>query len=75
MTEEIGTVAGAIWKALNDKGELTLTNLKKEVGRETPICEFAIGWLAREDKVVVERDKRTLRISLKETRTQAANAA
>ena len=75
MTEEIGTVAGAIWQALNDKGELTLAKLKKEVGRETPICELAVGWLAREDKVVVQRDKRTLRISLKEGRMQEANAA
>ncbi len=31
MQEEIGTTAGAIWHALNTKGELSLAQLKKEL--------------------------------------------
>ena len=31
MTEEIGTMAGAIWHMLEANGEMTLTKLKKEL--------------------------------------------
>ena len=31
MTEEIGTMAGAIWHALEANGEMTVTKLKKEL--------------------------------------------
>ena len=74
MNEEIGTVAGAMWHALNTKGEMTLAQLKKEVGEKSPVFEFAVGWLAREDKLALTREKRSYRIDLKEGRMRA-NAA
>ena len=51
MIEEIGVVAGAIWHVLDTNGEMTLTKLKKEVKAEGPLFDWAIGWLAREDKI------------------------
>jgi hypothetical protein len=71
MNEEIGTIAGAIWRALYTKGEMALTKLKKEVGARSPVFEFAIGWLAREDKVALSREKRSCRVDLKEGRRHA----
>ncbi len=52
MQEEIGSTAGAIWYVLNTKGEVSLTELKKEINGKTPVLDWAIGWLAREDKIV-----------------------
>ena len=66
MQEEIGSTAGTIWHALNDKGELALAKLKKEVNTKTPVFDWAVGWLAREDKIVITREKRSFCIRLRE---------
>ncbi len=52
MQEEIGTTAGAIWDALNAKGELSVAQLTKDVKGRPPLLDWAIGWLAREGKIV-----------------------
>jgi hypothetical protein len=75
MIEEIGAVAGAIWRALDMNGEITLAKLKKDVDAEGPLFDWAIGWLAREDKIELTRDKRSIRIWLKGREPQRANAA
>lgn len=75
MQEEIGTSAGAIWQALSAKGELSLAQLKKQVKGKDPIFDWAIGWLAREDKIVITPEKRSFRIQLKETQARAAGAS
>ena len=65
IEEDIGQVAGAIWHALNTHGERSLAQLKKLAEAKGPIFEWAIGWLAREGKVVVTRKKRSFSIRLK----------
>lgn len=75
MQEEIGTTAGAIRKALNTKGESSLAQLKKAVKGKDPIFDWALGWLAREDKIVITPEKRSFRIRLKETQARAAGAS
>jgi hypothetical protein len=64
MQEEIGTTAGAIWHALEKDGESTLSTLKKKVESSSPVFDWAIGWLAREQKIVIRRDKRSWLIRL-----------
>ncbi len=75
MNEEIGKAAGSIWHVLEAKGEMTLTKLKKEIGTSGPVFDWAIGWLAREDKIDLTRDKRVFRVCLKGWHQQRANAA
>ena len=75
MNEEIGAVAGAIWRILDANGEMTLPKLKKEVMAEGALFDWAIGWLAREDKIELMRDKRSIRIWLKGREQQRATAA
>jgi Winged helix-turn-helix domain (DUF2582) len=75
MQKEIGTTAGAIWQALTAKGELNLVQLKKEVKGKVPIFDWAIGWLAREDKIVITPEKRSFRIRLKEAQPKVAAAS
>ncbi len=65
MEEDIGQMAGAIWYALNTHGELSLAQLKKQVEGKGPIFEWAIGWLAREDRIVITSKKRSFSIRLK----------
>ncbi len=75
MQEEIGATAGAIWQALNAKDELSLLQLKREVKGKTPLFDWSIGWLAREDKVVITPEKRSFRIQLKNTQTSVAGTS
>lgn len=65
MDDEIGTAAGAIWHALESKGELSLVQLQKAVKVKPPFFDWALGWLAREDKIQITPDKRSFRVSLK----------
>jgi len=74
MHKEIGTTAGAIWQALNTKGELSLPNLKQEVEAKSPVFDWAVGWLAREDKVVITRHEKSYRVRLNEPRARTAGA-
>jgi Winged helix-turn-helix domain (DUF2582) len=75
MHEEIGTTAGKIWHVLNQKGELSLLQLKKEVNQKAPLFDWAIGWLAREDKIVIKPERLSFRIQLKEAHSaEAAHA-
>ena len=64
MQEEIGITAGAIWKILHAKGELSLSQLKKETKAKPLVFDWAIGWLARENKIAFKQQKRSIRIRL-----------
>jgi hypothetical protein len=65
MSEEIGTMAGAIWHTLEANGEMPLAKLKKELKARSPLLEWAIGWLAREDKITLTSKKQSTFVSLK----------
>lgn len=65
QTGEIGTTAGKVWRALHNEGELSLSALKKAVGGQTVLVDWAIGWLAREDKIIFRKDKNALKVALK----------
>jgi hypothetical protein len=73
MHEEIGTTAGAIWQALNNNGELSLPSLKQQVAAKSPVFDWALGWLAREDKVVISRQQRGYRVRLNDWQARSAS--
>lgn len=75
MSEEIGTMAGAIWKALETNGQMTVVKLKKELNAQSPLFDWAIGWLAREDKILLTKEKRSVRVCLKGWHTQTMQVA
>lgn len=74
MHEEIGMTAGAIWQALNTKGELSLPSLKQQVKAKSPVFDWAVGWLAREDKVVIRRFQKSYRVRLNDAQARMAGA-
>ena len=47
----IGLNAGKVWRILNEKGELSLFELCRELGLTFEEVAVAIGWLARENKI------------------------
>jgi hypothetical protein len=67
VPEEIGSAAGAIWRELAESGGCALTKLRKTIECDAPVFDWAIGWLARENKIVITREKRSFRVHLKET--------
>lgn len=65
MLEKIGNDAGSIWKILNEKGILPIKELKRRAKLKEKEIYAAIGWLAREEKLVfIEKDE-DLYLSLK----------
>ena len=66
MTETVGTLAGAVWTALNENGALNAKDLKKFAKVKTDKDLFlALGWLLREDKVVVTESDKVITVVLK----------
>jgi hypothetical protein len=55
MEVEIGNAAGKVWQALNSKGALPKAQLGKVTGLSNDQVNLALGWLAREGKLAVEK--------------------
>lgn len=62
--ELIGETAGEVWQTLLEHGQLTLTQLAKEVDAPRDRVMQAVGWLAREDKIRFDEQARRKVISL-----------
>jgi DNA-binding transcriptional ArsR family regulator len=61
----IGETSGAVWKALAEKGPLSMAKLVKAVGEPRDTVMQALGWLAREDKISIEEEGRSRIVSLR----------
>jgi len=57
--EEIGLAAGEIWRYLDRHGEATPSRLAAATGLSAKEVQRALGWLAREGKLIIETDGRT----------------
>ncbi|MCK5533528.1 winged helix-turn-helix domain-containing protein [bacterium] len=65
MVDMVGEVAGRIWDYLDQYGEVTILRLKSYLKVSNTLICMAIGWLAREHKVIIQKQKREYTISLK----------
>ncbi|MDX9747638.1 MAG: winged helix-turn-helix domain-containing protein [Paludibacter sp.] len=61
--ETIGSNAGLIWAAL-ENGSLTVKAVKKATKLKEADLNLALGWLAREDKVVFSEEEGEVVVSL-----------
>lgn len=61
----VGETAGRIWETLSSDGPLTVSQLKKKVNGSGELLNFALGWLAREDKIDIVQDKKAIHVQLK----------
>jgi hypothetical protein len=61
-----GVKAGIVWEALNINGPSSIDNIMKATGLRRELVFGALGWLGRENKIVVERRGRALVFSLRQ---------
>ncbi len=65
MIEEIGTAAGEIWNLLNERGELSITGVVKEINASQSTAYMGLGWLARENKLEFVKKSRGVLVKLR----------
>ena len=61
---EIGLNAGKVWQLLSDYAKWSYGTLKRKSGLKDKELGAAIGWLAREDKIVLSQEEDELYVSL-----------
>ncbi len=54
-TAKIGLNAGLVWRKLNENGSCPIQELARKLDLGAEDTALAIGWLARENKVYLER--------------------
>ena len=55
--DTIGYNAGLVWNALNEVEAIGLVHLRKVTQLKDKELMLALGWLAREDKLVISEDE------------------
>lgn len=65
MIHSIGETAGKVWEFLDEHGEANLSQIKRYVRNDSNLILQAIGWLAREDKLLIEKKGRFVVYALK----------
>lgn len=63
--ENIGEVAGYVWRFLEDEGKSSLSAVNESVDVPRSRVNMAIGWLAREEKIEFVKDGRAVYLKLK----------
>ena len=61
---KIALNAGKVWRILNEKGELSMFTLCHELGLTFEDVAIAIGWLARENKILLRKKEGMLYASI-----------
>ena len=61
--EKIGENAGKIWHVLNEGRELTIPELSRRIDQSHEDTTIAIGWLARENKIYIQRKNGQIYVS------------
>ena len=67
-----GIKAGIVWQTLNKNGPSNIDELVKATSLSRDEVYAALGWLGREDKLVIEQRGREMLFSLRETEVSRA---
>ncbi len=62
---QMGETAGEVYKLLETQGPMTLNQLKKKLNAKGDMLSYALGWLAREDKIDFVLNKNATHVQLK----------
>ena len=65
MSNAISDAAGKIWQYLDKNGPSSVTKITTETEINKNDVQRAIGWLSKEDKLIIETRGRVETISLK----------
>ena len=63
--QEIINAAGRIYNYLSDKGEVTISKMKKDLDLYGNFAEMGLGWLSREDKLEYTKNARSVSVKLR----------
>lgn len=64
MSLEIGNAAGIVWSFLSENGASSVNKISTETGIGKNDIHRAVGWLAREEKIVIDNSGRNEVIAL-----------
>ena len=65
LQEKAGETAGKIWTVLNEKGAMTLKQIKKAAKINEKDFYLGLGWLLREDKLTIDEESSQATFELK----------
>ena len=65
LQEKAGETAGKIWTVLNEKGAMTLKQIKKAAKINEKDFYLGLGWLLREDKLTIAEESSETTFELK----------
>ena len=65
LQEKAGETAGKIWTVLNEKGTMTLKQIKKAAKINEKDFYLGLGWLLREDKLTIDEESSETTFELK----------
>ncbi len=65
MEAQIGESAGKVWQTLHANGTMPKAQIAKTTGLSSDMLNMAIGWLAREGKLVFSKGKTGPVVSLR----------
>jgi len=58
--QEIGKTAGQVWNFLHSNGKSSINALGRAIGAPQLLVDMAIGWLAREGKIELGQEERSI---------------
>ena len=64
MVEKIGIDAGKLWTKLDEEGRMNVRSLRNAIKLTERDTFAAIGWLAKEGKLTLEKDGRDFYVEL-----------
>ena len=64
MQNKIDDAAGQVWRYLDKNGSTSVSKITNETGLNKNDVQRAIGWLLKEDKLIIEAVGRTETLSL-----------
>ena len=64
MVDAIGESAGKVWRYLAAQGPRSVSQIQRGTGLSQSLTYFALGWLAREEKVRFEQEGRALLVGI-----------
>lgn len=70
MKEKIGEIAGKIWTILGERQNVNILKLPKILKEKGEIVYQALGWLAREDKIIYHTRKNKTFVSLSQEESE-----
>ena len=65
MQQEIINAAGLIYNYLAEKGEVSMSKMKKDLDLSGNFAEMGLGWLSREDKLEYTQKAKSVTVKLR----------